>query len=292
MTFAYCRCVGIVIVMLAGALSATAKADVMKELVPTGKLRVAIAIAPSPSALYAVKDTSTGKFRGVTVDLGSALANKLGVPVEFVPHLASGEIQNSAAGGKWDVTFMPVDDERKKFVDFGNAYHLLQSTYLVAPGSKIMTVDEANAPGVRIGGVANTATFRAAQRTAPKATFVSFPGVDAATAAMKAGEIDCIALSRESLTGLVPKIPGSRILDGGFLNSSTAVAVPKGKPDALAYVSQFIEEAKASGLVRKSLRRHEPAEFPGRPGRDEAVAQSRLTPASPAWSPPARRARR
>ena len=226
---------------------------VKKELVPTGTLRVAIAVAPAPSALYTIKDTATGKFRGVAVDLGSALAKKLGVPVEFLPHLASGEIQNSAASGKWDVTFMPVDEERKKFVDFGNAYHLLQSTYLVAPGSKLAKVDDANAPGVRIGGVANTATFRAAQRTAPKATFITVPGVDAAVAAMKAGEIDCIALSRESLSGLAAKIPGSRVLDGGFLNSSTAVAVPKGKPAALAYVTQFVEEAKASGLVRKAF---------------------------------------
>ena len=225
----------------------------MKQLVPTGKLRVAIAISPSPSALYAVKDAGTGKFRGVTVDLGTALAKRLGVPVEFLPHLASGEIQNSAASGKWDVTFMPVDDERKKFVDFGSPYHLLQSTYLVAPGSKIARVEDANAPGVKIGGVANTATFRAAQHTAPQATFVTVPGVDAAIEGMKAGAIDCIALSRESLAGLVTKIPGSRILDGGFLNSSTAVAVPKGKPEALAYVSQFIEEQKAAGAVRKSL---------------------------------------
>lgn len=230
-----------------------AKADLVKELIPTGKLRVAIAVAPAPSALYAVKDGTTGKFRGVTVDLGTAMARKLGVPAEFVPHLASGEIQNSAASGKWDVTFMPVDDERKKFVDFGNAYHLLQSTYLVAPGSKLMNVEDANAPGVRIGGVANTATFRAAQRTAPKATFVTVAGVDAAIAAMNGGEIDCIALSRESLSGLAAKISGSRILEGGFLNSSTAVAVPKGKPDALAYVSEFVEEAKATGLVRKAL---------------------------------------
>lgn len=43
------------------------------------------------------------------------------------------------------------------------------------------------------------------------------------------------------------------MLEGGFLDSTTAVAVPKGKPEALAYVSQFIEEAKASGLVRKSF---------------------------------------
>lgn len=225
----------------------------MKELVPTGKLRVAIAVAPAPSALYAIKDSTTGKFRGVTVDLGAALARKLGVPVEFLPHLASGEIQNSAASGKWDVTFMPVDEERKKFVDFGNAYHLLQSTYLVAPGSTLMKVEDANAQGVRIGGVANTATFRAAQRTAPKATFVTVAGVDAAIVAMRAGEIDCIALSRESLTGLAAKIPDSRVLDGGFLNSSTAVAVPKDRPDALAYVSQFIEDAKASGSVRRSF---------------------------------------
>jgi polar amino acid transport system substrate-binding protein len=253
MTIASRVVAALAITALAFGIAMPAKADLVKELIPTGKLRVAIAIAPAPSALYAVKDSTTGKFRGVTVELGAALARKLGVPVEFLPHLASGEIQNSAASGKWDVTFMPVDEERKKFVDFGNAYHLLQSTYLVAPGSKIMKVEDANAPGVRIGGVANTATFRAAQRTASKATFVTVAGVDAAIATMNAGEIDCIALSRESLSGLVAKIPGSHVLDGGFLNSSTAVAVPKDKPDALAYVSAFIEEAKASGLIRKAL---------------------------------------
>jgi polar amino acid transport system substrate-binding protein len=244
---------GLATIALACSVSIPAEADVMKELAPTGKLRVAIAVAPAPSALYAIKDEATGQYRGVTVELGSAMAKELGVPVEFLPHLASGEIQNSAASGKWDVTFMPVDEERKKFVDFGNAYHLLQSTYLVAPGAKLAKVEDANETGVRIGGVADTATFRAAQRTAPKATFVTVPGVDAAVAAMKAGEIDCIALSRESLSGLAAKIPGSRILDGGFLNSSTAAAVPKGKPEALAYVSRFIEDAKATGLVRRAF---------------------------------------
>ena len=78
-------------------------------------------------------------------------------------------------------------------------------------------------------------------------------GVDAAVALVSAGQADAIALSRESLTGLVPKLPGSRILDGGFLNSVTAVAVPKNKPAALAYASTAVEEAKASGAVRRSF---------------------------------------
>jgi polar amino acid transport system substrate-binding protein len=226
-------------------------ANVMQQLAPTGKLRVAIAVAPSPSAQFAIKDGDN--YKGVAVTLGGALADKLGVPMELVVHQSSGEIQNSADAGRWDVAFLPVDDERKKLVDFGNAYHLLQSTFLVAPGATINSVAESDAKGIAIGGVANTATFRAAKRATPKATHIDFAGVDAAAKAMREGRIALIALSRESLTGLSAKIPGSRILDEAFLKSSTAICIPKGKPEALYYVSTFIEEVKASGLVRKAL---------------------------------------
>jgi polar amino acid transport system substrate-binding protein len=228
-----------------------ADAAVLQQLAPTGKLRIAIAVAPSPSAQFAIKDGDN--YRGVAVILGKALAKKLGVVGELIVHNGSGEIQNSAADNKWDVAFLPVDAERKKFVDFGNAYHLLQSTYLVGRSAKFASVDAANAAGVRIGGVANTATFRTSNRTAPNATHVSFEKADAAVAALKDGQVDALAFSRESLTGLAPKVPGSRILDGGFLNSTTSVAVPKDRPAALAYVTEFIEEAKASGLVRQAF---------------------------------------
>ena len=159
-------------------------------------------ISPAPSALYVIKDAS-GRYRGVAIDLGSALAQKLGVPVEFVPYLASGAITPDAKRDVWDVTFMPVDEKRKKAVAFGNAYHLLQSTYLVAPGSTIKTLADANAAGARIAGAASTATFRASNKASPKATHVEVAGVAAAVDLMKAGKIDCIALSRESLTSQV-----------------------------------------------------------------------------------------
>jgi polar amino acid transport system substrate-binding protein len=246
----------LLLALIAALVAMPARADdaaAKKELTPTGKLRVAIAVGPSPSALYAIKDPAGQGYRGVTIRLGTALAQKLGVPIEFVPYLATGEIQGSAASGAWDVSFMPVDEDRKKFVDFGNAYHLLQSTYLVAPGSAIKTVAEANSAGVRIAGAKDTATFRASNKASPHATHISLAGVDAAVDAMRAGQADAIALSRESLTGLAAKIPDARVLDGGFLNSTTAVAVPKGHPEALAYASAFIEEAKSSGLVRRAL---------------------------------------
>ena len=238
--------------MVAGG-AAAGDGAALKELAPTGRLRVAIAVGPAASALWCVRDPATGKPRGVPIELGAALAQKLNVPLDLVEHAASGEIIAAADSGTWDVTFVPVDEERKKTVDFGAPYHLLQSTYLVAPGSTIRTIEEVNRAGVRIAGVEGTATFRAAQRTAPDATPVTVKGPDEGVALMQAGNVDAIALSREAVGGLVDALPGSRVLDGGFLNSTTAVAVAKNKPAAHAYVTAFIEEAKVSGLVRRAL---------------------------------------
>jgi polar amino acid transport system substrate-binding protein len=238
--------------LLAGGAAADETA-LRNELAPTDRLRVAVAVGPAPSALWAVRDAATGKTCGVTVTLGSAMAQKLNVPVELVEYVSSGEIIAATNSGAWDVTFVPVDDERKKTVDFGSPYHLLQSTYLVAPGSPIRSVDEVNRPGVRIAGVEGTATFRASSRFAPQATPVAVKGPDEAIALMRAGKADAIALSRETIVALLDVLPGSRALDGGFLNSTTAVAVAKNKPAALAFVRAFIEEAKASGLVRRAL---------------------------------------
>ena len=60
----------------------------MKELVPTGTLRVGVAFAPSPSPLFVVKDAG-GTPRGVTVDLANELANELGVALDTASRRAA-----------------------------------------------------------------------------------------------------------------------------------------------------------------------------------------------------------
>ena len=185
--------------------------------------------------------------------LGTALAKKLGVPVELVPHQGLGRNPELGADSRWDVAFLPVDDERKKFVDFGNAYHLLQSTFLVAPGSKIASVKDANAKGMRH-------RRRRQHRHLPRRQQGDAEGDPyRIRRCRRRGRRHERARSRRSrcrasrFPGWSARFAGARILDDAFLNSSTAVCVPKGKPAALAYVSEFIEEAKASGLVRKAL---------------------------------------
>ncbi len=229
-----------------------ADAAALKELAPTGKLRLAIAVSPSPSAQFAIQDGNT--YRGVAVTLGRALGGETRRADR--DHPASGLGRNPEFGREAIAGTLPFF--RSTTSARNSSTSATPTISCKAPSwsdraSKIQSVKDADAKGIGLGGVANTATFRAAKKATPNATHIDFSGVDAAVAAMREGKIEGIALSRESLSGLLGKIPGSRMLDDAFLNSSTAVCVPKGKPAALAYVSEFIEEAKASGLVRKAL---------------------------------------
>lgn len=239
--------------VLAACATLVPSEQARKELLPTGKLRVGIGVGASTSAFWAVRDPATGLPRGVTVDLAYALARRLEAPVELVVYANSGEVVAAGPKGEWDVAFMPEDAERRKLVAFGPAYYLSTSTFLVREGSGIGSLAEVDRAGVRAAGIANTTTARTAMNTLKNTKLQSLRTVDELVAKMKAGEIDAIALGRESLQGLQPQIPGSKILDGHFHAAGTAVAVPKDKPAALAYATRFIEEAKRDGTVRRAL---------------------------------------
>lgn len=229
--------------------------EVPTELAPTGRLRVAIAVGPAASAVYAIRDYPGGPLRGVTVTLAEALAAATRLPLDLVAFRSSGDIQAAAVSGLWDVSFLPADDERRRLVDFGAAYHILQSTYLVPAGSRIRRVADADADGVRITGVRDSASLRASQRAAPRATHLAVATPEDVVAMMLGGNADAIAMGREALSGLAQQIEGSQILDEIFLTTCTAVAVPKGRPRALACVGGVVEDAKARGLVRGAFDR-------------------------------------
>jgi polar amino acid transport system substrate-binding protein len=248
------RCV-IFVIFVPFVLIVVAQSPPVHELAPTGTLRVAIGVGAANSAFWASRDPATSRPRGVTVDLANALSQALGIPLELVIYTNSGDVTDAGPKGEWDVSFLPADDERARIVDFGPAYVLSESTYLVPAGSAIQRFEEVDRHGVRVAGIANTATGRSAGRVLKNATLLPFRTQEELLASLRTGDAGAIALSREALTSVLPQLPGARILDGSFHQAEMAVAVPKGHRAALAYVTRFVEDAKAAGVVRRALDR-------------------------------------
>jgi len=226
--------------------------DDLKQLAPTGTLRGGVVTAPAASAFFAVAD-GKGEVRGVTVDLLRGLAGALKLPFEMQVFANSGQVTDAVAGGSCDVAFMPHDAERAKKVDFGPAYYIIESTYLVPVGSTLQSIDDVNRPGVRIVAIANTTTMRSARRTAPRASVEEVPGVEQMVAMAAKGDGDAFALTHDSLAGLLPKLPGARVLPGNFQQVGIGIAVPPRRAAALSLVTGWLDAAKADGTVRRAF---------------------------------------
>lgn len=225
----------------------------MQEIAPTGKLRAAISVGPTGNTFRATISPTTKQPRGVPVDLASALGQKLGVPVELVTYSNYVDLLEAAGRGAWDVTFITFDEERAKVMDFGPAYFLSEFTYLVPAGSAIRNQSEVDRAGVRIAVAEGSVTARNREQSLKSATLHRFKTIAEIRDQVRAGSVDAAAAGRETLAGLATQLPGARVLEGTFNVEGVAIAVPKHHPASLAYVTEFIETAKATGFVRQAF---------------------------------------
>ena len=71
----------------------------------------------------------------------------------------------------------------------------------------------------------------------------------------KQDKLEVAAGVRQALEAWADKDDTVHILPGRFMVISQAMALPKGRPLAAAYVKTFIEQMKASGFVAAGLKR-------------------------------------
>jgi polar amino acid transport system substrate-binding protein len=71
-----------------------------------------------------------------------------------------------------------------------------------------------------------------------------------------AGSLDALVGIRPRLVIESEKLPGSRVLAGRFMAIEQTIASPRGRDAAARYVREFIEDAKASGLIARMLAEH------------------------------------
>jgi polar amino acid transport system substrate-binding protein len=223
-----------------------------EALAPTGKLRVAV-YPGSPTSM--VKDATSGETRGVTWDLGQALAARLGVPFEPVVFARPAEVIEGLKAGKADITFTNASPARAKEVDFTPPLLAVEQGFLVPAGSSLMRIEDVDRPGVRVGVTTGSTSEGLLMREAKQLTLLRAPALKEAVEMLKAGKLDVFATNKAILSELSDQLPGSRILDGRIGLENMALGIPKGRDAGMRYLRKFAEEAAADGSVQRAVAR-------------------------------------
>jgi polar amino acid transport system substrate-binding protein len=220
------------------------------QLAPKGTIRVGINYG---NPVLATRDSSSGEIRGVAVDLANELGTRSGLPIEIVAFESAGKMFEAVKTGEWDIAFLAIDPGRADEIDFTAAYIEIEGTYLVPSGSQISTIADVDRKGVRIGVSAKSAYDLFLSRSIQHAELIRAPDPNKAFELIVTERVDVVAGVKQHLVANAEKLPGSRVLDGRFMAIQQALGIPKGREDAAVYLRQFIEDAKASGVVAKAI---------------------------------------
>ena len=227
--------------------------DALSELASGGTLRAAINMANS---LLVTGSTPSGDPEGVAPDMARAIADRLGVAVSYVQFASPGELADAVDGGVWDIGMIGAEPVRAERIAFSAAYVEIEATYLVPDGAPFASVKDVDREGVRIAISGRSAYDLYLTRSLEHAELVRAQGVSGAAELFVRDELDALAGLRPALAAEADKLPGTRVLDGHFTTIQQAIGTRRGNNAGAAFLAEFVEEAKASGLVGRLIERH------------------------------------
>jgi polar amino acid transport system substrate-binding protein len=227
--------------------------SIVAELAPHGVLRAAINMS---NFLLVTGRTPSGDPDGVSPDMARAIADRLGVPVKLVPFPKPGELADAVGTDAWDIGLIGAEPARAEKIAFSPAYVEIEATYLVPAGSPLQKIEDVDKPGVRIAVTARSAYDLWLERNIRQATLVRSDSLASATEKFANDKLDALAGLRPGLLGDIAKFPGARILDGQFTAVQQAVGTGRSHSAGAAFLRDFVEEAKRSGLVARLIEKH------------------------------------
>ncbi len=219
------------------------------DLVRAGRIRVAT-MPPQYT-----KDPATGELRGWAIDLAGALAARLGIKAVPIECRGPDKVLERLAAGACDAGFLP---NSPSWADSGGLLAPVPATGLHLPGPARLPDPQRRGRGpsrpphrggepsrLDIGFDPHPETRGTGQRRNPRGAYDL----------LRNGHADAFASTRPQLLDDSIKLPGSDVLEDRYGVNVLALVVPKGQAERLAYLNEFLQDAKASGLVQRAIER-------------------------------------
>jgi len=225
----------------------------VEALAPSGVLRATINLGNPILARQAAGQPA----QGVSVDLASLLANRLGIDLELIVVDGAGKAVSVVEREDADIGFFAIDPVRGQGINFTAPYVLIEGCYLVRETSTIVDVVSVDQPGVRVAVGKGSAYDLFLTRELRQAEIVRAQTSPAVVDTFLEMNLDVAAGVKQQLESDARRVSGLRLLPERFMVIQQAMGLPKGRGRLAAYLlDSFVEAVKASGFVSEALKRH------------------------------------
>ncbi len=248
------RIAGLIVALVALTLTAAvaqAQDSRLKRILDSGVLRAGITGAWNPMS---VRDPASGGYKGFDADFFEALAEDLGVKLEYV----ATDYKTIIAGilaDKYDITgSLSVTPARAKVVGYSDSY-LEVATVPLTLADKIdrfKSWEDINKPDVVVAATLGTTQEQQVKQFFPQAqhAIIEQPARDFQE--VLAGRADAHITSNVEASMLVAQYPQMAIVpvEEGRLRTPIAMVLPQDDQVWINYVNTWIKSKKARGFFR------------------------------------------
>jgi ABC-type amino acid transport substrate-binding protein len=206
---------------------------------------------------------------GLDVELISAIAEKLGTPVEFVPApVGFADICAGLDAGRYDCALggITVTPQRARLADF-TAPSLISGLALAVDTARLPHVRSVRElAGLRIAMLLGATGGGLIDDLADQAQVQGYDDGAAAAAALRSGRCDAVVALAPVLTELVKPLPDVEVVQRGLSREPIAIAVAGGDAGLLHRIGAAQDELDADGTLQRIRRR-----WLGNPYRDHSL---------------------
>jgi polar amino acid transport system substrate-binding protein len=207
--------------------------------------------------LLAGRHPGGGEPHGIAIELSREIARRLDASLEFVPFESAGAMADAVRAGAWDIAFLANEPQRASEISFTPPYLEIEAGYLVPSGSRVQSIADADAKGMRIAVADKSAYDLFLSRSLEHAELVHAQGMDGSFQLLAEGKVDLLAGLAPWLAIVTGKLPGSRVLDGHFMAVQQCIGTPKGNEPRARYLRDFVADIKKSGFLAETIRKLE-----------------------------------
>jgi glutamate transport system substrate-binding protein len=218
---------------------------------------------------FGVKNPQTGDVEGFDVEMGKAVAEKLGVEPKFIEAISDNRIPFLEDGtADLILSTMTINEERVGQIDFSDPYFIARGRVLVPEDSDITGVGDLAGKNVC---TALGSTYEAnLKKQAPEAKLKLVDSYSECLELIQNGAVDAVSTDDVILTGMIIQDDTLKLVGDPLTQEPYGAGIKKDSPEMVEFVNGVFQGLKDDGTWMK-LYEEWIGKYTGEPGEPPTI---------------------